>query len=156
MSDDVKDRLDIVELALKWSAAASRMDARGLGQIFTEHGVLAGVAKLAPGWGQDDLIGPKAIEGFFSEIFTGLSFVHHTSQVVELEVRGDVANCRTMIVEYARLKTGNLLVVIGDYLDQMARTPQGWRFTRRELVTKAWTFLSEIPTATFHSGVPAA
>jgi hypothetical protein len=132
---------------LTWSATASRMDARALSQVFTPDGVLAGVLKLVPGGdGKDtDLVGPKSIEAFFAPIFESLAFVHHTSQVVELKVDGDKASARTMIIEYARPKGGNLLLVIGDYLDQLVRTGQGWRFTRRELVTKAWTFIAEIP-----------
>ena len=143
MSNEVQDRLDIVDLALKWSEAASRMDARGLGKIFTDNGVMAGVTKLAAGWGDGDLMGPQAIEDFFSKIFGLLLFVHHTSQVVGLDIQGTTASATTMIIEYARLATGNLLLVVGDYRDEMVRTPQGWRFTRRELVPKAWTFLAE-------------
>jgi ketosteroid isomerase-like protein len=139
----LEDRSDLIELALKWSAAASRMDAHGLGQIFTEDAVLAGVAKLAPGWGEDDLVGPQKIEQFFAEIFKALALVHHTSQVVDLNIDGDRARATTMIVEYCRLTSGQLLLVIGDYLDEMVRLPQGWLFTRRELVTKVWTFLAE-------------
>jgi hypothetical protein len=145
MSNEIKDRSDIIELALKWSSAASRMDARGLGEIFTDAGVVAGVAKLAPDWDGEDLVGPPIIDRFFSEIFKVLQWVHHTSQVVDLVIEGDRASATTMIIEYARFTDGRLLMVIGDYIDQMIRTPYGWRFSRRELVTKAWTFLAELP-----------
>ena len=97
-----------------------------------------------------DLVGPKAVEDFFAPIFDTLAFVRHTSQVVDIEINGDQATATTMIIEYARPKRGKLLLAIGDYIDQIARSPRGWRFTRRELVTKVWTFLSEAPMTWQH------
>jgi hypothetical protein len=140
---ELEDRCDLIELALKWSAAASRMDAHGLGEIFTEDAHLAGVTQRAPGWSPDDLVGPRKIEEFFSAIFKVLALVHHSSQVAELKIDGDRATATTTITEYCRFTSGQLLLVFGDYIDEMARTPRGWLFTRRELVTKAWTVLAE-------------
>jgi hypothetical protein len=141
----IKDRADIVDLALTFSASASKLDATKLSQTFTADGILAGVAKLV-GQGDIDITSSKSIAGFFDPIFKTLQFVHHTSQVVGLVVTGDKATATTMIIEYARPKEGGkLMLVMGEYDDTLVRTSAGWRFARRELRTKVFTFLAELP-----------
>jgi hypothetical protein len=146
MSTELKDRMDIIDLAVRYSTAASRLDARGIASVFTADGRLAGLTKLV---GQPDveLVGSKAIAAFFEPIYGGaIELVHHLSQVTDLKIQGDRASATTMIVEFARPKGGgNMLFVLGEYLDDIARTPEGWRFSRRELKTKSFTSLHETP-----------
>jgi hypothetical protein len=66
--------------------------------------------------------------------------------VTDLEVNGDRAKAVTMIKELCRPKgdTGKMLIVMGDYTDDFVRTPNGWRFARRDLSTRAFTFVQEV------------
>jgi hypothetical protein len=143
MVDEHKDRLEIVELAFAFSSAVSRLSGPGIEQVFTRDGVLAGVAKLV-GQGDVDVYGGSAIGKFFGDIFETLEFVHHTSQVVTTNIKGDRAEATTMILEFARPKAGKLMIVMGDYDDTLVRTDAGWRFTRRALRTKNFSFLAEL------------
>jgi hypothetical protein len=144
MEKAMEDRLDIIELALKFSAAASRFNAIAMGQLFIKEGALGGVAKLV-GRPDVDLVGPEAIAELFASAFAGLEFVHHTSQVVDIRVDGDRATATTMIIEYARPKGGgNLMTVMGDYDDTLVRTAAGWKFSRRALKVRLFTFLAEV------------
>lgn len=146
MSTDIKDRQDIIDLALAYSAAASRLDARGMAKLFMSDGCLGGLTKLV-GQPDKDLVGSKAIAEFFEPIYAnGIELVHHLSQVVGIKLQGDRASATTMIVEYAKPKGGaKLFLVLGEYVDDMVRTSEGWRFSRRDLKTKLFTSLSEVP-----------
>ena len=146
MSTELKDRMDIVDLAVRYSTAASRLDGRGIASVFTADGRLAGLTKLV---GQPDveLVGAKAIASFFEPIYANaIELVHHLSQVTDLKINGDRATATTAIVEYARPKGGGkLMLVLGEYVDDIVRTQEGWRFSRRELKTKSFSMLNEAP-----------
>jgi hypothetical protein len=144
MSTELQDRMDIIDLAVRYSTAASRLDARGIAQVFTADGRLAGITKLV-GQPDTELVGTQAIAAFFEPIYSGaIGLVHHLSQVTDLKIQGDRASATTMIVEFARSKTdGKLLFVLGEYIDDIVRTPEGWRFSRRELRTKSFSSLTE-------------
>jgi hypothetical protein len=146
MSTELQDRMDIVDLAVRYSAAASSLDGVGIAKVFTPDGRLAGITKLV-GQPDVDLVGSKAIAAFFEPIYGGaIELVHHLSQVTNLKIQGDRATATTMIVEYARPKGGGkLMLVLGDYVDDIVRTQEGWRFSRRELKTKSFSLLTEAP-----------
>jgi hypothetical protein len=146
MSDAIKDRFEIIEHCLTWSAWASRMDAQNLALTFIPEGRLGGVAKLV-GRPEDEIVGTDGIRDLFAPLFAGLAWVHHTSQVVEIKVSGDTATARTMIIEYARPKGdgAKMMQVIGDYIDDLVRTPKGWRFKKRVLVARSFSNIAELP-----------
>ena len=143
MANSLQDRADIMDLAYSFSDAASRLNGKDLGATFTADGGLGGVAKLV-GQPDEDVVGGPKIGEFFGAIFETLQFVHHFSQVVGLKVDGDEATAHCMIREYARPKEGGkLMQVMGTYTDSLMRTADGWRFKRRDLHTKSFTFLGE-------------
>jgi uncharacterized protein (TIGR02246 family) len=145
MSNELQDRQDIIDLAWAYSAAASRRDGDSMAKLFTRDGRLGGIAALV-GQGDKDLVGREAIAQFFAPLYKEtIELVHHLSQVVGLEITADRATATTMIVEYARPKGGNLLLVLGQYEDEIVRVQDGWRFARRTLQTKLFTQVSEIP-----------
>jgi len=144
MADQTKDRLDIMALAVNFSSSASRFNSKRLSETFTEDGRIVGVAKLV-GMGDIDIVGQPAISDFFAPLFASFDSIHHNSQVTDLEVDGDKATAVTMIMEHCRPKgnTGKMLIVMGDYADEIVRTPDGWRFAKRTLSTRAFTFVQE-------------
>ena len=49
-----------------------------------------------------------------------------------IEVHGDTASARSLVREYARLRDGGVLMdVVGQFVDELRRTADGWRFTHR-------------------------
>jgi SnoaL-like domain len=144
VKDAVVDRFEISELAFSYSSAASRQDASGMGKTFVKDGRLGGVAVLV-GQGDIDIVGADAIGKFFAPLFANFDFIHHTSQPVDIKVDGDKAQARTMIIEWARPKGGQLMMVMGEYIDDVVRTEAGWRFARRVLKTKSFGYVTVTP-----------
>jgi hypothetical protein len=144
VKDAVVDRFEIIELAFSYSSAASRQNAGDMGKTFIKDGRLGGVAVLV-GQGDVDIVGAEAISKFFAPLFANFDFIHHTSQPLDIMVDGDKATAKTMIIEWARPKGGQLMMVMGDYLDEVVRTEAGWRFARRVLKTKSFGYVTVTP-----------
>ena len=49
-----------------------------------------------------------------------------------IDVEGDTASARSLIRECAQLRDGGVLMdVVGQFVDELVRTSDGWRFTHR-------------------------
>jgi SnoaL-like domain len=144
MKDSIEDRLAIMELAFAYSSAASRQNAVDMGKAFVKDGRLGGVAVLV-GQGDGDIVGADSISQFFAPLFVNFEFIHHTSQPLDIEVQGDKAHAKTMIIEWAKPKGGQLMMVMGEYIDDLIRTDAGWRFARRVLKTKSFGYVTITP-----------
>lgn len=138
-----EEHLSVLETIAFYSGYAGQLNASKMIEVFTPNAVLTGVA---PTMGlPDPIVGAEAIRDFFAPIFQGLESLQQLSNPYDIRIEGDAATARTVITEFAKLKNGPLLMMMGEYYENLVRTPHGWRFNRRELVVKRLTSLSELP-----------
>jgi SnoaL-like protein len=142
-SDD--DSWAIFRTIAFYSGYAGQLNAAKMVEVFLPDAVVSGVAPLM-GASDPDIVGAKAIQEFFEPTFVALECLQQLSMPYDIQLEGDSATAHTAITEFAKMKGGPLLMLTGDYHDDLVRTPQGWRFKKRVLVPKRLTALSELPT----------
>jgi len=138
-----EDHLGVLETIAFYSGYAGQLNAPMMIKVFMPDAVLTGVA---PTMGlPDPIVGAEAIRDFFVPTFEALESLQQISNPYDIRIDGDTATARTVVTEFAKLKNGPLLMMMGEYHENLVRTPHGWRFKRRELVVKRLTSLSELP-----------
>jgi hypothetical protein len=82
-------------------------------------------------------IGRAAVIETITRTCASLEFVFQTVHQGLVQIDGDVARARFPITEWARrMSDARPIQFLGVYDDECARTPQGWRFSRRTLVPR--------------------
>lgn len=99
----------------------SHPDLDALVALWTPDGVYDINAARPPCRGHDE------IREQFLRLRTSMPWILHTLMNPEIEVRGDTASGRFKAVAYYR-RSDESHVVVGSYLGDFARTPDGWRF----------------------------
>lgn len=124
------DVIAINHLAASYAEAVSRLQIEEAVETYAIDGVLASPTT-------DDAVGRPAIVSVISAATESLEFVFQTVHSGLVHVDGDHAAARFPITEWSRRKRdGVTMVFLGLYEDDVVRTPDGWRFARRELVAK--------------------
>ena len=59
---------------------------------------------------------------------------HHTTNCEVIDHRGDEVDVRSKFLRLGQNQPGPMPVVIGQYLDTLVRTPQGWRISKRAII----------------------
>lgn len=59
---------------------------------------------------------------------------HHTTNTEVVDDRGDEVDVRSKYLRLGQHQPGPMPVLIGQYLDTVARTPDGWRIARRAVL----------------------
>ena len=116
-----------------YSGAAGRLDIDAFIAFFTEDAEIHGIAGLL---GQPEpLQGHAQIAGFFGPSFARLDWLVQINNItdVHLSTDGNSATASTGLVEMAKRKDADMLVLIARYDDELRLTDKGWRFTRRTL-----------------------
>ena len=123
----VSDYLQIRDLSARYNYYADMGDAENYAALFTEDGefdvdgqhVFRGHQQLA-----DVMTVPRQNRATRS--------VHITTDPT-IEIDGDIAHQRSRVISYLRMPDGsrNEFVATGWFHDELRRTPDGWRFTRR-------------------------
>jgi hypothetical protein len=125
-----------------YSGAAGRLDIDAFVQFFTEKAEIHGIAGLL---GQPEpIVGREAIGGFFGASFERLEWLVQMNNITDIILGADgrSATTSTGLVEMAKRKDANMLVLIARYDDELALTKDGWRFTKRTLTPFRF---SEVP-----------
>ena len=100
----------------------SHDDLEALVALWVPDGVYRINAARPPCRGHDE------IRDQFVRLRTSMPWILHTLMNPEVVVRGDTASARFKAVAYYR-REGGSHVVVGSYDGELARTPEGWRFT---------------------------
>ena len=128
------DEHEITRLCYRYGTALDDRDWPGLRTCFTDDAVTE-----YEGLGEFE--GYPAIEAVCQAALVPLDRSQHLVGNVSVEVDGDTATAQCYLhCQNVKAGTpgGDLFVIAGRYTDQLARTPDGWRFTRRRLETW-WT-----------------
>ena len=126
------DEQEIRDLARLYCTAVDRRDWRLLGEIFVPDATVD-VGSSSPMRGTGEIV---------SRYRRGLSkydSTHHMVTNHEITVDGDTAGHRCLVhaqhVRPAAAAGNSMFTIGGRYQDRLVRTPHGWRFRHRELVT---------------------
>jgi hypothetical protein len=130
MSGTAEDKFAVMEVAIGYSGAASRLSADALASFFADDAIMRGIARYL-GLGEGDLRGPKQVRDGFAPVFAQLEFLQQLP---------------SFVTEFTRRKNGGkMMMVCAKYDDEYKRTPVGWKFAKRTFLAKTLTVLSELP-----------
>jgi hypothetical protein len=118
------DRNEIRELTARYNRAFDDVQPAAFASVFTDDGFM-----LFEGERHD---GSGALEELVRA--TGYGFVHVTSDPI-IDIDGDSAHqsCTLIVCNRRRDRLANPYVMSGRYEDDLVRTKDGWRFTRRTI-----------------------
>jgi ketosteroid isomerase-like protein len=128
------DERDITRLCYRYGSTLDDRDWAGLRTCFTDDAVTEYE-------GLGEFTGYDAIEKVCQAALGPLDRSQHLIGNVVVAVDGDTATAQCYLhAQHVKTGTpgGDLYVLAGRYTDSLARTPDGWRFTRRRLETW-WT-----------------
>ncbi len=123
----------ITEVLNAYSGAAGRLDIDAFVGFFAEDAEIHGIAGLL---GQPEPIsGRAAIRQFFGASFERLEWLVQMNTTTDITLGADGASAitRTNLVERAKRKDADMVVLVALYDDELALTKDGWRFTKRTL-----------------------
>jgi ketosteroid isomerase-like protein len=121
-----QDRLEILELAARYSHATDHGDAEALADTFTEDGVFEVAGMGEPRKGRAAHLAATS-----APRPPGLVMRHFTSNPV-IEGDGDTATMK-LYVEVKNLGAGGQPLLLGCYHDELRREHGAWKFARRNV-----------------------
>jgi len=122
----VIDKVEIQEVLSLYHEAASKFDYEQLAVAFLPDGIweVPGMGILSEG--RDN------IRSKMSALMTPIEYLVQINAPAVITVDGDAASARSLIRESAKFRNRPGLVdVVGQYVDELKRTPDGWKFARR-------------------------
>lgn len=121
----LSDEIEINRLIAAYSHAVMRLDAAGSAAVYTEDGVLSA-------FDGPDVVGREKIEWMLGKVYAPLRFLSQNCGSVVIDVQGDRARASSTVSEFVQYKDKDpLSCCFGNYDDELVRTSEGWRFTRR-------------------------
>jgi uncharacterized protein (TIGR02246 family) len=121
----LSDEIEINRLIAAYSHAVMRLDAEMSAAVYTEDGILS--AFTGP-----DVVGRAAIAKVLAKVYAPLRFLSQNCGSIVITVDGDSARASSSVAEFVQYKDKDpLSCCFGNYDDELVRTPEGWRFTRR-------------------------
>jgi ketosteroid isomerase-like protein len=115
MPTAAEDRDEILQLMYRYNHAADSGDTEAYADTFTDDGVFD--------FRGSEVTGRENLKG----LMAGVSGTRHVTANPVIEVDGDTATLRAYVLVFR----GTTLSRVGDYDDELVRTPAGWRFSRR-------------------------
>jgi hypothetical protein len=120
------DEIAIQQTLNRYSEGASRADWKQVMATFTKDATWE-IASLRARF-QDHAVIQKAMSDFIGQM---AYFVQVNSPAI-IAVDGDKATARSIIRECGKFADRDeALEILGRYSDELIRTPEGWKFTRR-------------------------
>ncbi|GAA4545190.1 nuclear transport factor 2 family protein [Pseudonocardia xishanensis] len=135
----IVDEHEIAKLIVRIAQLADTGDLAEYGRCFTDDAEWHLPAASAVGL-------PQQARRGLSDILSGAqerrdagiqgpgTHTHHVPTTTMVDVTGDRASSRSYFRYYVGLDAEPRLVTMGEYHDEFARTPDGWRLRRREIV----------------------
>lgn len=134
---DAEDRLALADLLARYAQAIDNRDAHALRELFAPGATMV----LPPALGGDGTEKPIGDPADLLASLTAFESTRHTLAQQIAEVAEESADAVTYAeAHHLYRRNGELrdFAVALRYLDRFVRTPDGWRFTRRELAVD-WT-----------------
>jgi len=133
----VEDRMEIQQLAARFSDAVNERDTVAFGALWAEHHSSWEIGEPLPSRadGRDAIV--KMLEGLFTIERYFMQLTH--SGVINVD--GDRATARFAIREHGR-GADSFYDNLSVYDDELIREPDGWRFLRRSYT---YRFLDQTP-----------
>jgi hypothetical protein len=125
---EISDRLELQDLAVRYSTSVDRQDWALYESLFTPDAV---IDYTAVGGVRG---GPHEVAEWLAGTMPTFPVYQHLVSNVELSIDGDTATGRAMLFNPMGCRTpdGVQVALIGLwYNDKFRRTPDGWRFTER-------------------------
>ena len=126
-------RADIQAALNGYSGAAARLDIEAFLAHFTEDAEVHGVAEMLgfPG----PLQGKPAIGAFFGPLLANIDWLQQQNTTTDIAVGADgiTATASTGLIENAKPKGSDQMVLLARYDDELRLEGDRWLFTRRTL-----------------------
>ena len=122
MPSITEDRDNILQLLYTYNHAIDGGQAERWADTFTADGALNAAGRLFAG--RDELM----------RFASGVHGMRHVVTNPVIEVDGDTASVQAYVLVFR----GASVSVIGAYADELVRTPDGWRFVRRNFTPETW------------------
>lgn len=116
------DTIEILQLYARYNTAIDSGDAPAFGACFTPDGVFDN--------GMGVIEGPEAIAAFATQTHQGMPGLRHNATNIVVDETDDGARGSAFLIGYL-VDGGYKVIVTGRYEDRLARTDEGWRFTKR-------------------------
>ena len=135
MSDDLKDRLDIADLMVRYATGIDTKDWELFRSCFTDD-VVCDYGDIGQ-WN-----GVEEITAFMIEAHKAMPHTNHMMSNVVAKVTGDTATVRTYVhvVLVAGGDPPTVIDGVGSYDDGLVRTEGGWRIARRRFTQTSLKF----------------
>ena len=120
-----RDELDIQRVIHDYAWACDNGDWALLKSVFTDDAELDYSSTLGPTGRRDEIV------AWLEQSLGQMSMIQHTVTNFQIDVAADEASVRAMFHCSGRLPAiDGLLVTGGYYLDELVRTPDGWKIRR--------------------------
>ena len=122
MSLSTQDSLDILQLYSRYNTAIDTGDTKTFANCFVADGKFdAGIQVMD---------GHEAIAGFAAGTHKALPGMRHNATNLVIDGAGDRATGSAFLIGYDTTD-GYKVIVTGRYMDELTKTNQGWKFSRR-------------------------
>jgi ketosteroid isomerase-like protein len=124
----VDDRAAVVDTVNRYATALDARDWALLDEVFTPDAV--------GDYGGGELKGREALRGMVRRMLGGSGPSQHLLANHRVELDGDAARCVCQVRAFSAgtgPSAGRSYELLGEYRDQLVRTPEGWRIARREM-----------------------
>jgi ketosteroid isomerase-like protein len=122
------DELAIRALASTYTDAVNRGRPEECSAVYVDDGILRGP-------GIEPVVGRAAIAALLAAVFSRWEWLFQVTPNGIVNINGDRATSRFLIVEHGRGLDGRGTEFFGFYQDRVVRTADGWRFKERTVHT---------------------
>jgi ketosteroid isomerase-like protein len=119
------DIVAIQQLAARYNQSVDRGDGDAFAATFVPDGV-----SVTPG---GEVRGRDALADLGSSLARSVPGIRHWINNHVVDIDGDHADGTMYLIAFGG-EDGHTILAAGQYTDQIRRTPDGWRFVRREFV----------------------
>ncbi|MEX5632464.1 nuclear transport factor 2 family protein [Parafrankia sp. FMc2] len=126
MADLREDKAQIAEVLIRYATGIDQRDWALFRTCWT--------ADVEADYGTVQHAGVEAITEYMTRAHENMGPTHHRLSNVVVDVEGDRASARSYVHAVLMLSPddpGRWIDVIGNYTDELVRTPAGWRISRR-------------------------
>jgi 3-phenylpropionate/cinnamic acid dioxygenase small subunit len=131
---DIKTATDIIEIQSLLARYVYAIDDKDFDQLDTVFTSDAEIDYTATGGVRGQY---AQIKPWLARALAGFPRTQHLIGLPLITLQGDTARARTMLFNPMQPASGPLFFCGATYADELVRTPQGWRITRRT-ETDAW------------------
>jgi hypothetical protein len=123
----LQDRVDVIDVLYRYFSAIDSFDKAGVRSTFTDD-MRAEYGNLDPVDGGDALT-----EWIWGATAT-ITWQHHLASVYHVDIDGDSAHALTYMTSHQVFDgdPDHAKILVGRYHDDLRRTPEGWRISRRQ------------------------